>query len=115
MDYILSINDHLLKELFNDKYQFYKKIKHIKKIKSVYIYAIIYHIFLENYTEIKNKSYVFNEKLDMIYFKILNTIQKIKTNKIKELFSEIIRLYDLYKKGNFDIEDSSDTDDSYSE
>ena len=112
---ILSINDHILKELLNDKYQFYKKIKQIKKIKSVYIYAIIYHIFLENYTEIKNKSFVFNEKLDVIYFKILNTIQKIKSNKIKELFSEIIRLYDLYKSDNFEIDNSSDTDDSDSE
>ena len=125
---LLSINNHILKELLNDKYQFYNKIKQIKKIKSVYMTVIIYHIFLENYTEIKNKSFVFNESLDQIYFKLLNNIQKTKSNKIKDLFAEIIRLYDLYKnegndndndnednkdnKDNKDNEDSSDTEDS---
>ncbi len=112
---LLSITDHILKELLNDKYHFYKKIKSIKKIKSVYITVIIYHIFLENYNEIKNKSFVFNEKLDIIYFKILNSIQKTKSNKIKELFTEVIRLYDLYKNSTLDIDDSSDSDDSDSE
>ena len=112
---ILSINDQILKELLNEKYQFYKKIKNLKKIKSVYISVIIYHIFLENYTEIKNNSFIFNEKLDIFYFKALNNIQKIKSNKIKELFSEIIRLYDLYKNDKLNITDDVNTTDSDSE
>ena len=112
---LVLINDNILKQILNEKYHFYKKIKSIKKIKSVYITVIIYHIFLENYSEIKNKSFEFNEKIDYFYFKALNIIQKIKSNKVKELFTEVIKLYDLYKSGGFTTDDGFDSEDSYSE
>ena len=36
-------------------------------------------------------------------------------NQSSQLFTEVIKLYDLYKSGGFTTDDGSDSEDSYSE
>ncbi len=111
---LLDLNSHILKEIFNDKNKFYKKIKQIKKIKSIYITCIIYHIFHENFDKIKDKTFVFNEKMDMFYYKFLNIIEKNKSNKIKEIFNEIVKLYEKFNSNTLKETDTENTDTEYS-
>ena len=93
--HILDTTEYLLKEIIKEQNKFYMELKNNKKIKLTFITSIIYHIFHENYKEINDKTFKFNDKLNVFYYKILKDLEKIKNQKIGQIFNFIIMKFDV--------------------
>ena len=89
---ILELNDYILQQIFSSKSIFYEKVKQMNKVKLSVISAIVYHIFHENYTKIKNKTFKFEH--DAFYYKMLRILDCEKGLKIKDYFNILIKSYD---------------------
>jgi hypothetical protein len=109
---IMDITRYILEEILK-KNIFCNILKSNKKTKSIIITSIIYHIMHEFYDNIKNKTFVFDSKLDIFYNTAYNMLLKEKNPKVKDNFNLLMTYYTKYinKELVFDDNNISDTDD----
>jgi hypothetical protein len=88
---ILDLNEHILQQIFKKELIFYKKLKEMNKIKIPLISSIVYHIFHENYSLIKNKKFNFDK--DIFYYNILCEFENQKGIKVKDFFNILLKSY----------------------
>jgi RNase H-fold protein (predicted Holliday junction resolvase) len=93
---IIGLTKYILDEINNEKYLINKYLDSVKKIKNTVVTTIIYHILHENYEEIKNKTFKYNDILDKFYFKIWKVLLDEKKSKIKDNFTIICNKYNEY-------------------
>jgi hypothetical protein len=84
---ILDITKYLINEIFADNGM---SRLYARKIKNYHTIAIIYHIFHENYNDIKNKTFKFTNELDNYYCNIIIDLNESKLSKVKDIFNEIV-------------------------
>ena len=109
---IMDITKYILEYIIKTE-KFSNIIKSNKKSKSIIITSIIYHIMHEFYDNIKNKTFVFDSKLDTFYNGVYNILLKEKNAKVKDNFNLVMSYYKKYinKELAFDDTNNSDSDD----
>ena len=109
---IMEITKYILEEIIKTN-NFFNILKSNKKTKSIIITSIIYHIMHEFYDNIKNKTFIFDSKLDTFYNTVYNMLLKEKNAKVKDNFNLLMSYYTKYVNNTFvfDNINNSDTDD----
>ncbi len=92
---IMDITKYILEYILKSD-KFSNIIKSNKKNKSIIITSIIYHIMHEFYDSIKNKTFIFDSKLDIFYNGIYNMLLKEKNPKVKDNFNLLMTCYMKY-------------------
>jgi hypothetical protein len=92
---IMDITKYVLDEIIKSN-KFFNIIKGNKKTKSIIITSIIYHIMHEFYDSIKNKTFVFNSKIDIFYNGVYNMLLQEKNPKVKDNFNLLMSYYMKY-------------------
>jgi hypothetical protein len=110
---IMDITRYILEEIIKlDKFS--NILKSNKKTKSIIITSIIYHIMHEFYDSIKNKTFIFDSKLDTFYSGVYNMLLKDKYAKVKDNFNLLMTYYTKYINKELIFDDkinNSDSDD----
>lgn len=109
---IMDITQYILEQILKLD-MFSSILKSNKKTKSIIITSIIYHIMHEFYDTIKNKTFIYDSKLDIFYYGVYNMLLKEKNPKVKDNFNLLMIYYTKYinKELVFDDNNISDTDD----
>jgi hypothetical protein len=97
---IIDITKYVLDEILKMN-NFCIILKSNKEVKSIIITSIIYHMMHEFYDKIKNKTFIFDEKLDNFYNNSYNILLKEKNPKVKDNFNLLMIYYaSTYKMAN---------------